>query len=60
MFLKELLEKVDFEKNQQTTKKNVKKFPACKEFTLLMELFGIWLVHLGVFSFVNIAKSLVV
>ena len=48
--------KVDFEKNQTT--KIMKTYPACKEFTVLMELFCIWLVHLRVFSFVNIAKSL--
>ena len=30
VFLKEFFEKVDFEKNQQTTKKP-EKYPACKE-----------------------------
>ena len=31
VFLKEFFEKVDFEKNQQTTKKKKKNYPACKE-----------------------------
>ena len=59
VFLKEFLEKLILKKIRR--QKIMKNYPACKEFTVLMELFGIkWLVHLGVFSFLNIAKSLVV
>ena len=58
VFLKEFLEKLILKNISR--QKIMKNYPACKEFTVLMELFGIWLVHLGVFSFVNIAKSLVV
>ena len=34
VFLKEFFEKVDFEKYLQTTKKNMKNYPACTEFNM--------------------------
>ena len=37
IFLKELFEKVDFEKNRQTTKKIMKKYPACQELIFVFQ-----------------------
>ena len=33
VFLKEFFEKIIFEKSQQTTRKSMKNYPACKEFS---------------------------
>ena len=55
VFLKEFFEKVDFEKNQQTTKEH-EKLPSRQRVKAwyLANTFGIWKIQMGQYSYTNI------
>ena len=57
MFLKEILEKVNFEKSQPTTKKIMGNYPACKELRLFSQNSGGQFIFIiGCDTFCNLCK----